>query len=66
MEQMGASDEEAPPTNVRKKDLSKSQRQEAISILSVKYIDGHFETGATVDVAKRFNVAPTTIWRLWQ
>ena len=66
MEGMGASDEEAPPTNMRKKDLTESQRLEAISILSVKYIDGHFERGAIVDVTKRFNVAHTTIWRLWQ
>ena len=66
MEAMGASNKEAPPTNVRKKDLTKSQRLEAISILRVKYIDGHFERGAIVDVAKRFNVAHTTIWRLWQ
>ena len=53
----------APPTNVRKKDLTKSQRLEAISILRVKYIDGRFQRGAIVDVAKRFNI---TIWRLWQ
>ena len=66
MEAMGASNEEAPPTNVRKKDLTKSQILEAISILRVKYIDSHFERGAIVDVAKRFNVARTTIWRLWQ
>ena len=39
MDGMGASDEEAPPTNVRKKDLTKSQRLEAISILRVKYIN---------------------------
>ena len=66
MEATGASNEEAPPTNVRKKDLTKSQRLEAISILRVKYIDGRFERGAIVDIAKRFNVAHTTIWRLWQ
>ena len=66
MEATGASNEEAPPSNVRKKDLTKSQRLEAISILTVKYIDGRFERGAIVDVAKRFNVARTTIWRLWQ
>ena len=66
MEAMGASNEEAPPTNMRKKDLTKSQRLEAISILRVKYIDGRFERGAIVDIAKRFNVAHTTIWRLWQ
>ena len=66
MEGMGASDEEALPTNVRKKDLTKSQRLEAISILSVKYIDSRFERGAIVNIAKKFNVARTTIWRLWQ
>ena len=66
MEATGASNKEAPPTNVRKKDLTKSQRLEAVSILRVKYIDGHFERGAIVDVAKRFNMARTTIWRLWQ
>ena len=66
MDGMGASYKEAPPTNVRKKDLTKSQRLEAISILRVKYIDGCFERGAIVNVTKRFNVARTTIWRLWQ
>ena len=66
MEAMGASNEEAPPTNVRKKHLTKSQRLEAISILRVKYIDGCFERGAIVDVAKRLNMACTPIWRLWQ
>ena len=66
MDGTGASDKEAPPTNVRKKNLTKSQRLEAISILRVKYIDGRFERGAINDVAKRFNVARTTIWRLWQ
>ena len=66
MEGTSAFLEEAPPTNVRKKDLTKSQRLEAISILRVKYIDGHFQRGAIVDVTKRFNVACTTIWRLWQ
>ena len=66
MEQMGASDKEAAPTNMKKKDLTKCQRLEAISILRVKFIDGHFERGAIVDVTKRFNVGCTTIWRLWQ
>ena len=60
MEATGAS------TNVREKDLTKSQRLEAISILRVKYIDSCFKRGAIVDVTKRFNVARTTIWRLWQ
>ena len=66
MEQTGASNEEAPPTNVRKKDLTKSQRLEAMSILKVKFIDSRFQRGIIVDVAKRFNMARTTIWRLWQ
>ena len=66
MEATGASNEEAPPTNVRKKDLTKSQRLEAISTLRVKYIDSCFERGAIVDIAKTFNVARTTIWNLWQ
>ena len=64
MEAMGASNEEAPPTNVRKNYLTKTQRLEAISILRVKYIDSRFKRGAIVDVNKRFNVAHTTIWRL--
>ena len=64
MEGTGASNEEALPTNVRKKDLTNSQRLEAISILRVKYIDGRLKRGAIVNTAKRFNVARTTIWRL--
>ena len=66
MEHMVASDEEAPPTNINRKDLTKSQHLEVISILRVKFIDGHFERGAIVNVAESFNVACTTIWRIWQ
>ena len=66
MEDTGASDEGAPPTNMKKKDLTKSQLLEAISIVRVKFNDGHFERGAIVDVTKRFNMACTIIWRLWQ
>ena len=66
MEYMGASDREAPPNNVNKKYLTKSQQLAAISILRVKFIDGRFERGAIVNVAKRFNMVRTTIWRLWQ
>ena len=64
MEYTGASNKEAAPTNMKWKDLTKSQWLEAIFILRVKFIDGHFERGAIVDVAKRFSVAHTTIWRL--
>ena len=56
MEHMGASLSEAPPTNVNRKDLTKTQQLEAISILRVKLTHGHFERGAIVDVTKRFNV----------
>ena len=66
MEDTGASDKEAPPNNANKKDLMQSQQLEAISILRVKNIDSHFERGAIVDVAKKFNMACTTIRRLWQ
>ena len=66
MEYMGASSSEAPPHNVKKKDLTKSQWLEAISILRMKFFEVCFQRGAIVDVAKRFNVACTTIWRLWQ
>ena len=66
MEYAGASNEEAPPNNVNKKDLTESQWLEAISILRVKFIDGRFKRGAIVNVTKRFNMAHTTIWRLWQ
>ena len=66
MEYTCASDKEPPPINMHKKDLTKSQWLEAISVLRVKFVDGHFERGAIVDVTKRFNVAQSTIWRLWQ
>ena len=66
MEHTGVSEEEAPPTNVNRKDLTRSQQLDAISILRVKFIDGRFERGAILDITKRFNVAHTTIWRQWQ
>ena len=53
MEATGASNEEAPCTDVRKKDLTKSQRLEAISILRVKYIDGRFERGVPLSTSPK-------------
>ena len=66
MEAADASDKEAPPHNVKKKDLTESQQLEVISILRMKSTAGHFQRGAIMDVTKRFNMTCSTIYRLWQ
>ena len=52
MEYAGASDKEAPPNNMNKKDLTKSQWLEAIPILRVKFIEDHFE-GVTLSMSPK-------------
>ena len=66
MESGDASDEEAPPTSSRKKDLSKSEQLEAISMLVMMATEDHLQRGSIMDIAKRFNVACSTIYKLWE
>ena len=65
MESQDASDEEVPPTNMRKKDLSKSEQLEAIPMLVMMATENHLKRVAVMDIANMFNVACSTIYRLW-
>ena len=59
LEYMGASDKEIPPHNMKRKDLTKSQWLEPISIHRVKFNEGCFQRGAIINATKRFNMACT-------
>ena len=56
MELGDASDEEGPATNPRKKDLTKSEQLEVISMLVMTANEDHLQRGAVMKLAKRFNV----------
>ena len=56
MELGDASDEEGPAINPRKKDLTKSEQLEVISMLVMKANEDHLQRGAVMKLAKRFNV----------
>ena len=65
MELWDASDEEAPTTNPRKKDLTKGNQLEAISMLMMMATEDHLQRGAIMDIAKGLNMACSMIYRLW-
>ena len=66
MESGDASNEEAPTTNPRKKDLTKSEWLEVISMLVMMATDYNLQRCAIMDITKRFNVACSMIYRLWE
>ena len=66
MELEDASFEEAPTTNPRKKDLTKREQMEVISMLVMMATEDHLQRGAVMKLAKRFNVACSTVYRLWE
>ena len=66
MESGDASDKEAPTTNPRKKDLTKSKWLGAISMLVMMATEDCLQRGAIMKLAKRFNVACNTVYRLWE
>ena len=65
MELGDASDKEAPTTNPRKKYLTKSKQLEVISMLVMIATEDCLQRGAIMDIAKRLNMAYSTIHRLW-
>ena len=66
MESEDASDEEAPPHNPKKKNFRKREQLEAISMLVMMATEDHLQRGAIMDIAKRFNVACSPIYRAWE
>ena len=65
MELGDASDKEAPTTNPRKKYLTNGKQLEVISMLVMMATEDCLQRGAITDNAKRFNMAYSTIHRLW-
>ena len=66
MESVVASDEEAPPTNPKKKDLTKNEHLEAVSMLVMMATEDHLKRGSVMAVTRRLNMACSTIYRLWE
>ena len=59
-----ASFEEAPTTNPRKKDLTKCEWLEVISMLVMMATEDHIKRDAIMKLAERFDVACIMVYRL--
>ena len=66
MELEDASFEETPTTNTRKKDLTKSEWLEVISMLVMMTAEDHLQRHAIMKLAKRFNISLDMVYRLWE
>ena len=66
MESEYASDEEPSHCNPPKTDLTNNQCLEVISMLLMTEREDHLKRGSIMAIAKRFNVAHSTIHRLWK
>ena len=66
MELEDASFKEAPTTNTRKKDLTKSHWLEVISMLVMTATEDHLQQGAIMKLAERFNVVCSMVYRPWE
>ena len=62
MESGDAFNEDMPPSNPKKKDLTRNAQSKAISMLvAMKTKDG-LRQGAVISIAKRFGMAHSTIY----
>ena len=66
MELGDASFKDAPTTNPRKKDLTKSEWLELFSMLVMMATEDHLQRGAIMKLTERFNLACSTVYRLWE
>ena len=66
MESGDTSNEEAPPSNPRKKDLSRNEWLEAISVLVMMAMEDGLQQVLVMDIPKRFNMSCSMIYRLWE
>ena len=66
MESEDASNEEASHCNTPQKDLANNQHLEVISMLLMMATEDHLKRGSIMAVTKRFNMACSTIHRLWK
>ena len=66
MELGDASFKEAPTTNPSKKDLTKNEWLEAISMLVMMETEDHLQRGAIMKLTKRFNMACSTVYGPWE
>ena len=66
MEFGDASDKEASCRDLNKTDLSNNQRLEAISMLLMNAMEDCLKRGSVMAVTKRFDMACSTIHRLWK
>ena len=61
-----ASFEEAPTTNMRMMELTKSEQLEVLSMLWMTATDDHLQQGAVIKVTERFNISHSTVYQLWE
>ena len=66
MESGDASNKEAPPTNPKKKELTRNTQLQVISMLVVMNTEDGLKQGSVMAIAKRFNEACGMVYRLWE
>ena len=66
MELGDAYDEEAPPPCPRKREMLKYSQLQMISMLQSMQCDDGLWRGSITIVTKRFDVACSTVYRLWE
>ena len=66
MEFEDASNEDAPPPNPKKREMMKHAQLQMISMLQVMDTDNGLKQGLISTIAKRFDVAHSMVYRLWE
>ena len=62
MELENASFKEAPTTNMRLMELTKSEQLEVVSMLWMTATEDHLQQGAVIKVAEKFDVSCSTVY----
>ena len=66
MELGDTSDEEAPPPSPKKREMSKNSWLQMIPMLQGMEDDNSLERGLITMIAKRFDMAYSTVYQLWE
>ena len=66
MEFGDASDEEVPSPNPKKREMMKHAQLQMISMLQAMDTDNSLKQGSITTITKRFDVACSTVYRLWE
>ena len=66
MEFGDASDEEVPSPNPKNREMMKHAQLQMISMLQAMDTDNSLKQGSITTITKRFDVACSTVYRLWE